>query len=69
MVKYQQLVAQLRQQIEAQVWPPGEKLPPLRQQAEQSMMTVMHVYAVLERAWAGLFLSRNPATTLPRVLP
>ena len=49
--KYQQLVEQLRTQIEARIWPPGEKLPSLRQQAEQSglsLMTVMHAYEVLE---------------------
>ena len=51
MAKYQQLVDQLREQIEAHIWPTGEKLPSLRQQAEQSglsLMTVMHAYEVLE---------------------
>ena len=51
MAKYQRLVQQIQQQIEADVWPPGEKLPSLRQQVELSglsLMTVMHAYEVLE---------------------
>lgn len=51
MAKYQQLVQQIQQQIDANVWQPGEKLPSLRQQAEQSglsLMTVMRAYEVLE---------------------
>lgn len=49
--KYQQLVQQIREQIEAEAWQPGEKLPSLRQQVElsgMSLMTVMHAYQVLE---------------------
>lgn len=51
MAKYQQLVQQIREQIEAEAWQPGEKLPSLRQQVElsgMSLMTVMHAYQVLE---------------------
>jgi len=49
--KYEQLVAQIQQQIETDIWQPGEKLPSLRQQVElsgMSLMTVMHAYQVLE---------------------
>ncbi|QKJ88686.1 PLP-dependent aminotransferase family protein [Paramixta manurensis] len=51
MAKYQQLVHQIRAQIEAEVWQPGEKLPSLREQVSLSglsLMTVMHAYQVLE---------------------
>ncbi|MFK8259625.1 PLP-dependent aminotransferase family protein [Erwinia sp. AnSW2-5] len=51
MAKYEQLVAQIQQQIEAEIWLPGEKLPSLRQQVDlsgMSLMTVMHAYQVLE---------------------
>ncbi|HBH63265.1 MAG TPA: GntR family transcriptional regulator, partial [Erwinia persicina] len=51
MAKYEQLVAQIQQQIETDIWQPGEKLPSLRQQVElsgMSLMTVMHAYQVLE---------------------
>ena len=68
MAKYQQLVDQLRTQIEARIWPPGEKLPSLRQQAEQSglsLMTVMHAYEVLEsRGW---IVSKPQSATWRRV--
>lgn len=59
MAKYQQLVQQIQQQIEADVWQPGEKLPSLRQQVARSglsLMTVMHAYEVLEGQ--GWILSR-----------
>ncbi len=51
MAKYQQLVHQIRAQIEAEVWQPGERLPSLREQVTLSglsLMTVMHAYQVLE---------------------
>lgn len=51
MAKYEQLVGQIRQQIESEIWLPGEKLPSLREQVRlsgMSMMTVMHAYQVLE---------------------
>ncbi|MCX8957887.1 aminotransferase-like domain-containing protein [Erwinia psidii] len=59
MTKYQQLIDQLRQQISAEIWLPGEKLPSLREQAAQSgmsLMTVLHAYQVLESQ--GLICSR-----------
>lgn len=59
MAKYQQLVAQIRQQIEADVWTAGEKLPSLREMVKQSgmsLMTVMHAYQVLESQ--GFIVSR-----------
>jgi len=57
--KYEHLVAQLRQQIETEIWLPGEKLPSLREQAGlsgMSLMTVMHAYQVLESQ--GWIISR-----------
>lgn len=59
MTKYQQLIDRLRQQISAEIWLPGEKLPSLREQATQSgmsLMTVLHAYQVLESQ--GLIQSR-----------
>ena len=59
MAKYEHLVAQLRQQIETEIWLPGEKLPSLREQAGlsgMSLMTVMHAYQVLESQ--GWIISR-----------
>ncbi|MCU5778093.1 PLP-dependent aminotransferase family protein [Erwiniaceae bacterium BAC15a-03b] len=59
MAKYQQLVHQMRAQIEAEVWQPGERLPSLREQVALSglsLMTVMHAYQVLESQ--GWILSR-----------
>lgn len=59
MAKYQQLVHQIRAQIEAEVWQPGERLPSLREQVTLSglsLMTVMHAYQVLESQ--GWILSR-----------
>ncbi|MFH8135413.1 PLP-dependent aminotransferase family protein [Pantoea osteomyelitidis] len=74
MAKYQRLVQQIQQQIEADVWPPGEKLPSLRQQVELSglsLMTVMHAYEVLEgqgwivsRPQSGYYVAPR-ARTLP----
>jgi DNA-binding transcriptional MocR family regulator len=49
--KFEQLIAQIQQQIETEIWQPGEKLPSLRQQVSlsgMSLMTVMHAYQVLE---------------------
>lgn len=51
MAKYEQLVEQISQQIETEIWLPGEKLPSLREQVNlsgMSLMTVMHAYQVLE---------------------
>lgn len=51
MAKFEQLIAQIQQQIETEIWQPGEKLPSLRQQVSlsgMSLMTVMHAYQVLE---------------------
>ena len=77
MAKYQQLVDQLRKQIEAHIWPAGEKLPSLRQQAEQSgfsLMTVMHAYEVLEsQGWiiakpqSGYYVAPRAAASRTRL--
>ncbi|MDZ7277314.1 PLP-dependent aminotransferase family protein [Pantoea eucrina] len=76
MAKYQQLVDQLRAQIDARIWQPGEKLPSLRQQAEHSglsLMTVMHAYEVLESQGAivskpqsGYYVAPRAAAARPR---
>ncbi|ADU70642.1 PLP-dependent aminotransferase family protein [Pantoea sp. At-9b] len=77
MAKYQQLVDQLREQIEANIWQPGEKLPSLRQQADQSglsLMTVMHAYEVLEsQGWilskpqSGYYIAPRAAAARTRL--
>lgn len=59
MAKYEYLVGQIRQQIETEIWQPGEKLPSLREQVSlsgMSLMTVMHAYQVLESQ--GWIISR-----------
>ncbi len=51
MNKYETLVHQLRDQIAADIWQVGEKLPSLREQAissGMSLMTVMRAYQLLE---------------------
>ncbi|MEZ3501640.1 PLP-dependent aminotransferase family protein [Pantoea sp. KPR_PJ] len=75
MAKYQQLTDEIQQQIEAGIWPPGTKLPSLRQQVEQqglSLMTVMHAYEVLEsqgwivsRPQSGYYVAPRALQTAP----
>lgn len=51
MAKYQRLMDDIQQQIEAGIWPPGTRLPSLRQQVARqgvSLMTVLHAYELLE---------------------
>ncbi|MCZ4373935.1 PLP-dependent aminotransferase family protein [Vibrio diazotrophicus] len=51
MAKYQNLVDQLKRQIQSGIWNPGDKLPSLRKQSEHSgmsLMTVLHAYQLLE---------------------
>lgn len=51
LAKYEELVEQIRGQIENEVWTVGDKLPSLRKQTEisgMSLMTVVHAYQVLE---------------------
>ncbi|EKO3463400.1 PLP-dependent aminotransferase family protein [Vibrio fluvialis] len=51
MAKYEQLVEQIKHQIDAGIWQAGDKLPSLRKQSEHSglsLMTVLHAYQVLE---------------------
>lgn len=51
MAKYQRLMDEIQQQIEAGIWLPGTRLPSLRQQVAQqgvSLMTVLHAYELLE---------------------
>ncbi len=50
MAKYQRLMDDIQQQIEAGIWPPGTRLPSLRQQIARqglSLMTVLHAYELL----------------------
>lgn len=75
MAKYQQLTDDIRQQIEAGIWPSGTKLPSLRQQVAQqglSLMTVMHAYEVLEsQGWivskpqSGYYVAPRALQTAP----
>ncbi|MFC3025514.1 PLP-dependent aminotransferase family protein [Vibrio zhugei] len=51
MAKYQNLVDQLKRQIQSGIWNSGDKLPSLRKQAKHSgmsLMTVLHAYQLLE---------------------
>lgn len=75
MAKYQQLTDEIQQQIEAGIWPPGTRLPSLRQQVQQqglSLMTVMHAYEVLEsqgwivsRPQSGYYVAPRALQTAP----
>nr|WP_278044553.1 PLP-dependent aminotransferase family protein [Photobacterium profundum] len=51
LAKYENLVEQIRDQIQNEIWKVGDKLPSLRKQTEvsgMSLMTVLHAYQVLE---------------------
>jgi DNA-binding transcriptional MocR family regulator len=51
LAKYDILVAQIRHQIQSEIWAVGDKLPSLRKQVEisdMSLMTVLHAYQILE---------------------
>lgn len=51
LAKYQELVDQLKRQIQSGIWSAGDKLPSLRRQSEHSglsLMTVLHAYQLLE---------------------
>ncbi|PSJ47347.1 GntR family transcriptional regulator [Zobellella endophytica] len=77
--KYEQLAWQLREQIRAGTWRVGDRLPSLRQKAEQSgfsLMTVLSAYQLLEsqgwivsRPQSGYFVAparESARETLPR---
>ena len=73
--KYDQLAQQLREQITADIWQPGDKLPSLREQVAlsgMSLMTVMHAYQVLEsqgwilsRPQSGYYVAPKPLLPAP----
>lgn len=51
MTRYEQLAAQIRQQIEDNIWQVGDRLPSLRESVKQSglsLMTVVQSYQLLE---------------------
>ncbi|MGF7480163.1 PLP-dependent aminotransferase family protein [Providencia sp. SP181] len=51
MTRYEQLAAQIRQQIEDNIWQVGDRLPSLRESVKQSglsLMTVVQAYQLLE---------------------
>ena len=51
MTRYEQLAAQIRQQIEDNIWQSGDRLPSLRDTVKQSglsLMTVLQSYQLLE---------------------
>lgn len=59
MVKFKELSEKIKQQIIANIWQVGDKLPSLREQVTgsgMSLMTVMHAYQILEEQ--GWILSR-----------
>lgn len=70
--KYQQLAGQLRHQIAAGAWQPGDRLPSLRESARRtdlSLMTVLSAYQLLEsegwirsRPQSGYFVAEPPAS-------
>ena len=69
MAKYENLVTQLKHQIESGVWQAGDKLPSLRKQAEQSglsLMTVVHAYQMLESQGWVQSKSRSGYSVSPR---
>ncbi|GAB1043138.1 MAG: PLP-dependent aminotransferase family protein [Shewanella algae] len=78
MAKYETLIQQLRQQIQSGVWQVGDRLPSLREQTQQSqmsLMTVMHAYQVLEsQGWiisrprSGYFVAPKVAAPKPQGL-
>lgn len=51
MTRYEQFAAQIRQQIEDNIWQSGDRLPSLRDTVKQSglsLMTVLQSYQLLE---------------------
>ena len=70
MKKYQRLAEQIRDQIAAGVWQPGDRLPSLREQVAtsgMSFMTVGHAYQLLEsqgrsiaRPQSGYYVAARP---------
>ncbi|TKB53375.1 PLP-dependent aminotransferase family protein [Ferrimonas aestuarii] len=70
MKKYEELIEQIRSQIQNEVWQPGEKLPSLRKQAERcgvSLMTVVHAYQVLESQGWVISRARSGYVVAPKV--
>ncbi len=71
MTRYEQLAAQIRQQIEDNIWQVGDRLPSLRESVKQSglsLMTVVQAYQLLEsqgwvaaRPQSGYYANRNNA--------
>lgn len=70
MAKYQELVDQLKRQIQSGIWNPGDKLPSLRKQSEHtgiSLMTVLHAYQLLESQGWIVSQSRSGYRVAPSV--
>ena len=69
MTRYEQLAAQIRQQIEDNIWQVGDRLPSLRESVKQSglsLMTVVQAYQLLEsqgwiaaRPQSGYYVARR----------
>ncbi|WP_136487409.1 PLP-dependent aminotransferase family protein [Vibrio sp. H11] len=71
MAKYQDLVEQLKRQIQSGVWRAGDKLPSLRKQAEHSglsLMTVLHAYQLLESQGWLISQARSGYKVAPRLV-
>jgi len=67
--KYQNLVEQLKRQIQSGIWNPGDKLPSLRKQSEHSnmsLMTVLHAYQILESQGWIISQARSGYKVAPR---
>lgn len=72
MTRYEQLAAQIRQQIEDDIWQVGDRLPSLRESVKQSglsLMTVVQSYQLLEsqgwiiaRPQSGYYVAKSKAS-------
>jgi DNA-binding transcriptional MocR family regulator len=70
MAKYQQLVEQLKRQIQSGIWAAGDRLPSLRKQSEHSgmsLMTVLHAYQLLESQGWIVSHSRSGYRVAPKM--
>jgi DNA-binding transcriptional MocR family regulator len=70
LAKYEELVEQIRDQIENEIWVVGDKLPSLRKQTDisgMSLMTVVHAYQVLESQGWVVSHARSGYFVAPKV--
>lgn len=70
MKKYEELVEQIRDQIQNEVWRTGDRLPSLRKQTQisgLSLMTVLHAYQVLESQGWIVSRARSGYVVAPKI--